>query len=115
MHVSEASDLEHRQPHEVCLDIVLKWAETIGGAGTAKVMGATLILCAVNHRRQKVMMNVPLSDEAARIGRDPRWNLVRLGPTVWKLTPSVLDERLHGYVTIVDVPEPAPWLAPTGG
>jgi len=113
MNVLESAEVEKREPHEVCLDIVVKWADLIGVAGTAKVMGSTLILCAFNHRKQKVMLNVPLSDEPARIGRDPRWNLIRLGPTVWKLTPSILDARLHGYVTIVEVPEPAPWLGPS--
>lgn len=113
MHVAEAADLEKKEPSAVCLDIVVKWAETLGAPGTAKVMGATLIITAVNHRKQKVMLNVPLSNEPARIGRDARWNLLRLGPTVWKLTPSILDERIHGYVTIVEVPEPAPWLQST--
>ena len=41
-----------------------------------------------------------------------RWNLYQLAPTVWKLTPSILDDRIHGYVTLVGVPVPAPWLAP---
>jgi hypothetical protein len=110
MQVPEAEDIEKAEPHKVCLDIILTWAESLGSPNTAKVMGSTLILCAVNHQKRKVMLNVPLSDEPARIGKDPRWNLMRLGPTVWKLTPSILDERIHGYVTIVDVPEPAPWL-----
>lgn len=110
MNVSEAADIEKAEPSAVCLDIVLRWAELIGVPGTAKVMGSTLLLCAVNHRKQKVMLNVPLSNEPPRIGSDPRWNLFQLGSTVWKLTPSILDERIHGYVTIVGVPEPAPWL-----
>jgi hypothetical protein len=64
----------------------------------------------VNHRKRVVMLNVPLSmNEPARIGRDPRWNLFKLGPTVWKLTPSILDQQIHGYVTVIGVPEPAPW------
>lgn len=109
MNVLEPADIERAEPSTVCLDIVLRWADLLGAPGTAKVMGDTLILCAVNNRKQKVMLNVPLSSEPARIGRDPRWNLVQLGATVWKLTPSILDERIHGYVTIVDVPEPAPW------
>ncbi len=109
MNILEPEDVERAEPHQVCLDIVLQWAEVLGKAGTAKVVDTTLILCAVNHRKQKVMLNVPLSDQPARIGRDPRWNLIKLGPTVWKLTPSILDQRLHGYVTLIGVPEPAPW------
>jgi hypothetical protein len=110
MYIPEPEDIEKAAPHTVCLDIVLTWAESLGAPNTAKVMGSTLILCAVNHQNRKVMLNVPLSDEPARIGKNPRWNLKRLGPTVWKLTPSIFDERIHGYVTLVGVPEPAPWL-----
>ena len=112
MRVLELKDVEKLDPSEVCLDIVLKWAETLGEPGTAKVMGSTLICCAVNHRKQKVMFNVPLSNDEPRIGRDPRWNLVQLGSTVWKLTPSVKDEHIHGYITIFGVPDPAPWRSP---
>jgi len=109
MNVLEPDGVERLEPHQVCLDIVLKWAEVLGVPGTAKVVGSTLIVCAVNHRKRLVMLNVPLSTEPARMGRDPRWNLVQLGATVWKLTPSILNELLHGYVTIVGVPDPAPW------
>lgn len=93
-----------------CYTARLAWAETLGAPNTAKVIGGRLILCAVNHRGKQVMLNVPISnDEPARIGHDPRWNLVKLGPTVWKLAPSILDLQIHGYVTITGVPEPAPW------
>lgn len=110
MRVIEPSDVSQKEPHELCLDIVVRWAETLGQLGTAKVIGSSLILCVENHRGKKVILTVPLSSEPARIGSDPRWNLVRLGSTVWKLTPSILDERIHGYVTLIDVPDPAPWL-----
>lgn len=109
MRVLEPADVERAEPSDVCLDIVLKWAEKIGQPGTAKVIGGAVILCAVNHRREAVMITVPISKEPARIGRDPRWNLRRLGATVWKLTPSIMDARIHGYVTLVEVPEPPPW------
>jgi len=111
MKVAEPGDIASKKPSEITLDIVLKWSEKIGQPGTAKVMGDTLIVSAVNHLKQFVMINVPLSKEPARIGSDPRWNLVRLGSTVWKLTPSILDEKIHGYVTIVEVPDPPPWEA----
>jgi hypothetical protein len=112
MHVLEPGDAEKLEPSSVCLDIVLRWDEMLGTPGTAKVVGKTMILTALNHRKHKVMVNVPLSEEPARVGSDPRWNLYQLAPTVWKLTPSILDDRIHGYVTLVGVPVPAPWLAP---
>lgn len=38
------------------------------------------------------------------------WGLVKLGPSVWAVTPSVhLPDAFHGYVTLCEVPEPAPW------
>lgn len=42
--------------------------------------------------------------------RAGRWSLVRLGPGVWDVEPSVVvPGQFHGYITLVDVPEPAPW------
>ena len=40
------------------------------------------------------------------------WGLIRLGPGVWQVTPSIVSEDygLHAYVVLCDVPEPAPFL-----
>jgi hypothetical protein len=48
-------------------------------------------------------------------GAPPRFVLKRLGPGVWKVGPSIVSPGLlHAHVTIVDVPEPAPWLVEGG-
>jgi len=45
-----------------------------------------------------------------------RWGLRRLGPGVWTLSPSVhVHGDLHAYVTVVGVPEPAPFVGTDGG
>lgn len=39
-----------------------------------------------------------------------RWGLVRLGDSVWTLARSVhIPGQFHAFVTLVNVPEPAPW------
>ncbi len=42
-----------------------------------------------------------------------RWGLRRLGPGVWQVVPSLVQETygLHAYVVLCDVPEPAPFVA----
>lgn len=98
-------------PSAVILDLVLAWSDTIGKVGTATIYSNTLIFAAKNHRDEYVMLSVPLSSEGPpQEGLNPRFVIFQLGPTVWKLSPSVKDDRIHGYLTIVGVPEPAPWL-----
>ncbi len=42
--------------------------------------------------------------------RTDRWHLLRLGPGVWEVTPSLhVDGQIHTFITLVGVPEPAPW------
>ena len=42
--------------------------------------------------------------------RSDRWPLYRLGPGVWDISKSIhVDGQFHGFVTVVGVPEPAPW------
>jgi hypothetical protein len=39
-----------------------------------------------------------------------RWHLVKLGPTAWDIPQSIfVAGQIHAFVTIVDVPSPAPW------
>lgn len=39
-----------------------------------------------------------------------RWQLLRLGPGVWTVLPSVhVPGQLHAFLTIINVPEPPPW------
>jgi hypothetical protein len=53
-------------------------------------------------------------DEQGRCLSIRRWGLRRLGPGVWQVVPSVVENSygLHAYVVLCDVPEPAPFLAP---
>jgi hypothetical protein len=38
------------------------------------------------------------------------WGLEQLGQGAWDLSPSIQQPaRFHGFFTIVDVPDPAPW------
>jgi hypothetical protein len=39
-----------------------------------------------------------------------RWGVTRLGPSVWAIEPSTVQEGLlHAFIIMRDVPEPAPW------
>jgi hypothetical protein len=102
---------QHLPPNAVVVDLVLRWSSTIGKAGTATVNDGALTFAARNHLGSFVMMSCPVHFDGEPSVEPPRWVLWRLGPGVWKLSPSVKDERLHAYVTIVDVPEPAPFLS----
>ncbi len=69
-----------------------------------------LLLYTRNHLRRPVSLSLPVHfDGEPMAGTEPRFILWRLGPHVWKLAPSVATPVLHGYVTIVDVPDPPPW------
>lgn len=95
-------------PRAVVLDLVLRWAETIGTAGTAKVIDGSLTFTTRNHQGGFVMLSTPVhfdgEPDEGDAGVPPRFVLRRLGPGVWKLAPSVLDERLHAYITLIDAP-----------
>ena len=42
--------------------------------------------------------------------RPDRWPLCHLGPGVWDVSKSVhVEGQMHAFLTIVGVPEPAPW------
>jgi hypothetical protein len=97
-------------PSAVVLDLVLTWSDKIGKAGTATISKDGLTFATRNHRGEFVMLSAPVHyDGPAEDGPPPRFVLRRLGPGVWKLAPSVLTAQLHCYLTIVDVPVPAPW------
>ena len=97
-------------PSEVILDLVLRHADKIGVVGTAVVKDGSLMFAAKNHRGEFVMLSAPVHfDGAPTEGPPPRFVLFKLGPSVWKLSPSVANEKIHAYLTITGVPEPAPW------
>ena len=42
--------------------------------------------------------------------RENRWALLKLAPGVWDVLPSiVVPDQIHAFVTLVNVPDPAPW------
>ena len=62
---------------------------------------------AARPRRQHHFIPVDVGAELDK----SHWQLVRLGPGVWDISPSVVVQgQLHAFLTLVDVPEPAPWL-----
>jgi hypothetical protein len=97
-------------PRQVVLDLVLKWAERIGTAGTATVRDGAMTYAARNHRGEFTMSSVDVHFVGEPSSESPpRFVLYKLHPTVWKLSPSVVTDQLHAYLTIVGVPDPAPW------
>jgi hypothetical protein len=54
-------------------------------------------------------------DAAGRCLTIREWGLRRLGPGTWQVIPSIVEPSygLHAYVVLCEVPEPAPFAAPT--
>jgi hypothetical protein len=58
-------------------------------------------------RRQRLFVAVDPSGRAADL-----WPMVRLAPGVWDLPKSIhAPGQFHGFVTLLGVPDPAPWEA----
>lgn len=97
-------------PDKVVLDIVLQW-----GSGVRMVCATPLrfLLAGHNHLDRPFQQFIePHLDGKPEDGPPPRFVMYRLGPGVWKITPSLyVPTMVHGYLTLVDVPEPAPWIA----
>lgn len=105
-------DLYDTPPSQVVLDLVLKWSNAMPRPGHATVIDGSMTFCSRNHRGSPVMLTTPVFfDGEPWRESPPRFVFRRLGPHVWKLSPSVLDEQIHAYITLVDVPEPPPWEA----
>lgn len=111
--------LELMHPHSVVLDVVLTWADTIGEQGRCKVVYTpeadtwSLLMGLRNHLNEKFLHGVVVHFDGEPVaGTDPRFMLRKLGPGVWKLSPSILAPKIHAYVTLIGVPEPAPWEGP---
>lgn len=106
-------DKTQLQPHQVVVDLVVQHSATMPRVGQAAVLGGNLFITAHNHRGQAVALSMPVSFDGepfdGDVGVPPRFVLVKLGATVWKLAPSVLHPLLHAYVTIVGVPEDISW------
>lgn len=104
---------QHISPRNVVVDLVLKYSATMPGLGHAAVLNGNLVIAAHNHRGQYVSFGFPVHfDGESFDGNEiagPRFVLFRIAPTVWKLKPSLLHDLLHAYITIVGVPDDAPW------
>ena len=97
-------------PRNVVLDLVLGYSATMPRLGQAAVLNGNLIIAAKNHRGQYCSFTVPVSFDGDPVdGAEPRFVLRKLGATVWKLSPSLLHDLLHAYITIVDVPDDIGW------
>lgn len=102
-------------PHKVVVDLVLWYLNQMPkNTGYAfRSDSGTLVISAVNHLGQPVCLSLQTHLDGEPFDGDektpPRFVLYKIAPSVWKVSPSVLNPMLHAYVTIVDVPEPAPW------
>lgn len=102
-----ATDLH---PSQVVLDCVLRYSATMPRLGHAAVLKDNLVIATRNHLGAYVSFVVPVHFDGDPVdGETPRFVLRKLGPTVWKLAPSLLHDLLHAYLTIVDVPEDVAW------
>lgn len=64
-------------------------------------------------RRQRHFALVnPFAFVPGAIARNDRWPLLKLAPGVWDVAKSIhVAGQFHGFVTLVGVPDPAPWEA----
>jgi hypothetical protein len=101
------------EPHQVVLDLVLKYSATMPRVDHAAVLNGNLILLAKNHRGMAYTLSFPVHFDGEPFEGDaltsPRFMLRKLGSTVWKLAPSILHDMLHAFITIVGVPEDVTW------
>lgn len=115
--MNRVSDQVDHDPGDdsVILRAYLHWHEspmslTVGG-GWGRVVRNTdewILLANVPRDRRRQHHFIPV-DVGAEIHKS-HWQLVRLGPGVWDISPSVhVPGQLHAFLTLVDVPEPAPW------
>jgi hypothetical protein len=72
----------------------------------------TLLLNIALPRGGRMCVSVRVVPEGPHIGERElpvAWGMERLGPGVWTLDPSIIVGDVHAFVTLVGVPEPAPW------
>ena len=100
-------------PREVVVDLVVGYSPTMPRNMQAAVLSDNLIIYAQNHRDQRLTLSLPVHFDGDPFdgyeATPPRFVLRKLGPTVWKLSPSIRHDLLHAFVTIVGVPEDAAW------
>lgn len=98
-------------PDKITLDLVVCFGEKLQPNGCILSAPRVLVVLAANHQSQLVQVMLPFNlDGLILDGPPPRFVLYKLGPGVWKLAPSVtVPGMLHAFITIVGVPDPAPW------
>jgi hypothetical protein len=105
-HAANKQDLS---PRDVVVDIVLAYSATMPKLGHAAVLNGSLVIATNNHRGQFVSFGLPVNFDGDPFNGDattpPRFVLRRIHAEVWKLSPSILHDLLHAFVTIVGVPE----------
>ncbi len=101
-------DKRDLHPDQVTLDLVLRYGTEVRMLCAAP---PRLLVVARNHRGQSFqVMLEPHLDGQPEDGPPVRFVLFPLGPSVWKLSPSLtVPSVVHAYLTLVGVPEPAPW------
>lgn len=102
-------DKQNLSPREVVIDTVLAYSATMPRLGYAAVLNGSLLIATKNHRGQFVSFGLPVNFDGEPFDGDstkpPRFVLRRIHAEVWKLSPSILHDLLHAFVTIVGVPE----------
>ena len=96
-------------PCEVVVDVVLAYSATMPRLGQAAVLNGSLLISTKNHLGQFVSFGLPVHFDGDPFDGDtttpPRFVLRRIHTEVWKLSPSILHDLIHAFVTIVGVPE----------
>lgn len=104
-------DQKQSSPDQVILDLIFDYGLDVRVLSSSPTR---ILLCGKNHlgERFQQILEINLDGEPDN-GPPPRFVLLQLGSTVWKITPSLFVPSLvHGYITIINVPEPAPWSKP---
>lgn len=102
-------------PHKVVLDLTLQYLDKMPkNTGYAfRSDAGVLVISASNHLGQPAYLSFQTHLDGKPFDGDantpPRFVLYKIAPSVWKVSPSVLSAMLHAYITVVGVPEPAPW------
>ena len=107
--------------------LIAQWTDKIMGSPispSAAIVddGKTLLIGLLDQDSRQHLFSFPcqvgphLPDTYRKQGdKIESWGLRQLGPGVWNVEPSILvDNSFHAFVTIIGVPEPAPFV-PTPG
>lgn len=91
------------------MDLVFQWSDTPVTDPRPLVAGISpegaLLLC-LRKEAERLVVSVPIDagPVPTQAGPKRQFRLIQIWPHVLKLNQSVLDEKLHAFVTIVGVP-----------